>query len=127
MTLTFGLAPFASKPFGSFNFASPDVAKVLYWADFLKRFRIEVAGETVADSRQTKMLHETDDLMRLCVPPEDVRSDLLEKGGEAEGDPSLGGVRNWSLRAGDRMIDNLAISFERPPGRGGVAEGLFRL
>ena len=115
MTLTYGQAPFASHPFGTFNFHHEGSDKVLYWADFPKRFRIMFAGNTVADSRRVKMLHETDGMMRLCFPAEDVGMALLERAAAANDDPTVGGVQRWNIRVGERLAEGAATSFESPP------------
>lgn len=115
MTLTFGLAPFASRPLGTFNFTRQGPDKVLYWADFPKRFRAMIAGETIVDTHGAKMLHETDAQMRLCFPLDDVRMDLLESAGTDDRDAAVGVVRRWNIRVGGRLAEDAATSFESPP------------
>ena len=42
-----------------------------------KRIRVEVGGETIADSRQVMMLHESGAQPMFYFPPEDVRQEFL--------------------------------------------------
>ena len=51
---------------------------MLYLEDSPRRVRVVFGGETVADSRSVKFLHETGHLPVYYFPEEDVRMDLLE-------------------------------------------------
>ncbi|MBC7779579.1 MAG: DUF427 domain-containing protein [Proteobacteria bacterium] len=115
MTLMYGSAPFGPDPAGTFNFERKEPAIVLYWEDYPKRFRVEVAGKMVADSRRAKALHETGQMMRVCLPGADVRLDLLETSGTSRKSAATGTAKCWSMRMGDRLVENVAWSYDDPP------------
>ena len=54
-----GHAPFARPPAGQFNFRLAAPERVLYFEDSPRRVRVIFNGQTVADSRCVKLLHET--------------------------------------------------------------------
>jgi hypothetical protein len=59
MTLTIGTGPFGNQGEKTFNFevrAPRD--HVLYFEDSPRRVRVVFGGETVADSRRVKLMHE---------------------------------------------------------------------
>src|SRR3712207_9105109 len=80
MTLTIGTGPFGDQGEKTFNFevrAPWDHA--LYLEESPKRVRVMFGGETVADSRRAKLLHEAGLLPVYYFPMEDVRMDLLDE------------------------------------------------
>lgn len=114
MALTIGSGPLGPSPGGRFNRDLPN-GPLLYWEPFPKRFRVVLGGETLADSRGAMALHETGQLMRVALPPGDVRRDLLNEGGEGKGSPATGPARRWTARVGNREISDVARSFPAPP------------
>ena len=79
MTLTIGTGPFGDQGDKTFNFevrAPGD--HVLFFEDSPRRVRMMFGGETVADSRRVKLMHEKGLLPVYYFPEEDVRMDLLE-------------------------------------------------
>ena len=80
MTLTIGTGPFGDQGEKTFNFevAAPR-DHVLYFEDSPRRVRVVFDGETVADSRRVKLMHEGGLLPVYYFPQEDVRMDLLEE------------------------------------------------
>ena len=82
MALTVGTGPFGEKGGGTFNFDTSVLkAHTLYFEDCPKRVRAIFGGETVADSRRVKILHETGHLPVYYFPEEDLNHDLLEESG----------------------------------------------
>jgi uncharacterized protein (DUF427 family) len=67
MALTLGTGPFGDQPAGNFT----------YVEDSPRWIRARLGGETVADSRRTKLLHRFGKLPVHLFPPEDVRRELL--------------------------------------------------
>src|ERR1700750_2312202 len=59
MGLMTGTGPLGKDPAGTFNFEPPPPGRALYMEPCLKRVRIEVGGETIADSRRTLLLSES--------------------------------------------------------------------
>jgi uncharacterized protein (DUF427 family) len=76
MSLTIGTGPFGKSTAGSFNFDRPD-DRIEYLERSPRWIRGRLAGEFVVDSRNVRMLHETDKLPVWLFPEEDVRLDLL--------------------------------------------------
>lgn len=60
MSLTMGRAPFTRPPAGQFNFTLAAPERVLSFEDSPRRVRVVLNGQTVADSRRVKLLHEVD-------------------------------------------------------------------
>lgn len=112
MALTIGTGPFGKTPAGHFD-VKPPTRPLLFWEPYQKRLRVRHGGDIVADSSRCLALHQTGQMMQLCVPRSDVRMELLVAGGDAD-DAQLGLVRSWSVRAGKADIE-AARSFEAPP------------
>ena len=127
MALTLGKGPFGKGSTGEFNFevTAPD-GHVLYLEETEKRVRAVFNGETVADSRRVKILHETDHLPVYYFPEEDLRHDLLEATDHSTHCPFKGDASYRSVRVGDRVAENAVWTYEdpmpsAPPIRGLVA------
>lgn len=74
MGLTVGYGPFGVPGGGRFNFEVSAPGKhVLYLEDSPRRVRVMFGGETVADSRSVKLLHETKHLPIYYFPEREVR------------------------------------------------------
>ncbi len=115
MTLTIGTAPFGEQSTGEFNFeVSAPRNHALYLEDSPRRVRAMFGGETVADSRRVKLLHEKGYLPVYYFPEEDVRTELLEATDHTTHCPFKGDARYWSVRAGDRVAENAAWSYPEP-------------
>jgi uncharacterized protein (DUF427 family) len=71
-----GSGPFGHRPKGQFNVDIP-VREVMFVDPSPRWIHAERGGETVIDSRRTKLLHEHGRLARYYFPREDVRWDLL--------------------------------------------------
>ncbi len=115
MTLTIGTGPFGEQSTGAFNFkvkAPGDHA--LYLEDSPRRVRARFNGETVADSRRVKLLHEAGLLPVYYFPEEDVRMDLLEESDHTTHCPFKGDASYWSVRVGDEVAENAAWSYPEP-------------
>src|SRR5215470_4869929 len=77
MSLTVGTSPFGRHPVGHFNFhPDPPTGSVLFWDPVPYRLRGVFAGETVFDTTEAKLLHETGHLPVYYVPEEALRHDL---------------------------------------------------
>ena len=112
MTLTIGTGPFGEQSAGTFNFevkAPGDHA--LYPEDSPRRVRVMLGGETVADSRRVKLLHEAGHLPVYHFPEEDVHMDLLEESDHTTYCPFKGDASYWSVRVGDNVAENAAWSY----------------
>jgi uncharacterized protein (DUF427 family) len=115
MTLTIGTGPFGDQGDKSFNFevwAPRD--HLLYFEDSPRRVRVVFGGETVADSRRAKLLHEAGLLPVYYFPIEDVRMELLEESDHTTHCPFKGDASYWSVRAGDRVAENAVWGYPEP-------------
>jgi uncharacterized protein (DUF427 family) len=115
MTLTIGTGPFGDQGEKTFNFeieAPRD--HVLYFEDSPRRVRVMFNGETVADSRRVKLMHEKGLLPVYYFPEEDVRMDLLEESDYTTHCPFKGDASYWSVRVGDRVAENAVWGYPEP-------------
>jgi uncharacterized protein (DUF427 family) len=106
MGLMTGNGPLSKRPAGSFNFEPPTPGRALYLEPTPKRVRVEVGGETIADSRRAMMLHESGLQPIYYFPPEDVRSDVLEPSNRHTHCPKKGDASYYTIRVGDRVVEN---------------------
>jgi uncharacterized protein (DUF427 family) len=126
MSLTVGTGPFGHRPAGEFNFERPRTQGLIYFEDSPRRIRARLAGETVVDSRRSKLLHEHGRLPIHYFPEDEVRLDLLEPTDHTTHCPWKGDASYYSLRVGDRVVDNAAWTYpdplpDAPPLRGYLA------
>jgi uncharacterized protein (DUF427 family) len=115
MTLTIGTGPFGDQGEKAFNFevhAPSD--HVLYFEDSPRRVRAVLGGETVADSRRAKLMHETRHLPIYYFPREDVRMDLLEATDHTTHCPFKGDASYWSVRVGESVAENAVWGYPEP-------------
>ncbi len=119
MTLTIGTGPFGEQSMGTFNFeVRVPRDHTLYFEDSPRRVRVMFNGETIADSKRTKLLRETGYRPIYYFPPDDVRMDLLEPTDEHTRCPYKGDASYWTIRVGDRVSENAAWGYLDPlPGR----------
>jgi len=115
MALTLGSGPFGERSAGAFNFevtAPRDHA--LYLEDSPRRVRVVFGGETIADSRSVKLLHETGHLPVYYFPQRDVRMDLLDATDHTTHCPFKGDASYWSVKVGDRVAENAVWGYPEP-------------
>src|SRR5882757_11564045 len=77
MSLAIADGPLSAHPADS-NYEIEGPAHKIFWHPITRRIRAELAGETVADTREARLLYETGYRARLYVPLADVRSDAVE-------------------------------------------------
>lgn len=114
MSLTYGSGPFGQRPVGRFNLELPREG-LLYVEESPKWIRARFAGETVADSRHPRLLHEHARLPMFLFPEEDVRSDLLSPSGRTKRDPVKGELRMLDLVVDGRRVEDAAWTFTTEP------------
>jgi uncharacterized protein (DUF427 family) len=115
MTLTIGTGPFGDQGEKTFNFeVEAPRDHVLYFEDSPRRVRAVFGGETVADSRRVKLMHEKGLLPVYYFPEEDVRMDLLEESDHTTYCPFKGDASYWSVRVGDKVAENAVWSYPDP-------------
>jgi uncharacterized protein (DUF427 family) len=115
MSLTAARGPFGREPAGRFNFApDPPTGSVLFWDPVPYRLRGFVAGETVFDTTQARLLHESGHLPVYYVPEHDLRHELLEPSPTTTRCPHKGEATYRSLRVGDRLVEDAVWAYEQP-------------
>ncbi|MGH2747089.1 MAG: DUF427 domain-containing protein [Actinomycetota bacterium] len=114
MTLTIGTGPFGPQSAGVFNFEIDAPKHILYFEDSPRRVRVELGGETIADSIRVKLLHETGLLPVYYFPQDDVRMDLFEATDHATHCPFKGDATHFTIRTGDRESENAAWAYPEP-------------
>ncbi len=110
MTMMVGTGPFGAHPRGVFNFRREGPATAIYWEDFPKRFRIVIGGQTIADTRHAKALHESGQLMRIYIPREDIAVDRITRTDHRTACPWTGEASYWSVG----NVENVAWSYAEP-------------
>lgn len=126
MGLMYGTGPLSKRPAGRFNFEPPSPGRALYLEPTPKRVRVEVGGETIADSRRAMMLHESGLQPIYYFPPDDVRADLLEPSDRHTHCPKKGDASYYTIRVGDRVVKNGAWYYPEPiPDAPPALEGLI--
>jgi uncharacterized protein (DUF427 family) len=111
VSLTAGSGPLGERPAGRFDVPVPE--RVLFIEGVPQRIRGVASGETVVDSPNAMLLHETGRLPVYHFPAAEVRTDLLEATGERE--PSARGELAWhALTIGDRVMPRAAWTYPAP-------------
>src|SRR5947209_10600449 len=114
MGLMTGSGPLGRTPAGRFNFEPPEPGRALYLEPTPKRIRVIVGEETVADSRRAFILHESGLQPVYYFPLDDIRDDLLEPTDRHTRCPKKGEASYYTIRAGDRVVENGAWSYPEP-------------
>lgn len=114
MTLTRSPGPLAGSDGHQTNYRIDGPAHQLLMHPFPRRVRAELAGETVLDTRDGVLLHETGLSPQLYVPEADVRADLLERSQLHTYCPFKGEASYYSVRAGDRVERDAVWYYPNP-------------
>lgn len=114
MTLTIAHGPLSPRPPEHVNYRIEGPAHRLLFEDFPRRVRASFEGETVVDTRNGKLLHESALLPQLYVPVGDVRSDLLEATNLSTHCPFKGDASYWSVRVGHRVAADAVWAYPEP-------------
>ncbi len=83
-------------------------------SDSPRRVRVIFNGETIADSKNAKLVRESDVLPLYYFPRADVRTKLLTASQHRTSCPYKGVASYWLISAGDRRAENAAWSYETP-------------
>jgi uncharacterized protein (DUF427 family) len=120
-----GTGPLSRKPAGKFNFEPPPPGRALYLEPTPKRIRVQVGGETIADSRRAMMLHESGLQPVYYFPPEDVRGDMLAPSERHTRCPKKGQASYYTICAGGRVVENGAWYYPDPIPEAPAIKGLI--
>src|SRR5918911_3264450 len=115
MSLSLGSGPLGTRPAGAFNFGFDGApAHRLYFEPFPRRLRALVGDRVVLDSVRGRLLYESGLLPRVYVPFDDLDATLLEPTGTSTHCPFKGDASYWTLRAGERVVEDAVWAYERP-------------
>jgi uncharacterized protein (DUF427 family) len=90
-----------------------------------RHVRVLRDGLVLADTRRAKVLFETVLPPRYYIPPEDVRTDLLEPSPKITRCAYKGAASYWHVRVGDRLVYDLVWSYPSPQHDGEPVRNLF--
>ena len=76
--------------------------------------RVELEGVTLAETRRAIRILETASPPTFYLPPEDVRTDLLEPSGRRTLCEWKGRARYWTARIGERVVPDVAWTYPEP-------------
>jgi len=79
-----------------------------------RHVRVIVAGETIAETRNPKLLFETGLPTRYYFPQQDVRMDLLKSSTLKTRCPYKGIASYWSVKVGDQIMKNIVWGYPNP-------------
>lgn len=79
-----------------------------------RHVRVEIAGETVADTHRPYLLFETSLPTRYYIPPADVRMALLQPTSLTTRCPVKGIATYWSVQIGEQVAENVVWSYPAP-------------
>jgi uncharacterized protein (DUF427 family) len=90
-----------------------------------RRVVVAIAGQTVADTTRSVMLFETYLPTRYYLPRDDIRMDLLEPTDTQTACAYKGVASYWSARVDDRVVRDVAWSYEEPHNFAAAVEGMI--
>lgn len=76
--------------------------------------RVSLDGHVLAESTRARALYETSLPIRYYLLPEDVRTELLEPSDTLTQCAYKGEARHWSARIGDRVVPDVAWTYDDP-------------
>jgi uncharacterized protein (DUF427 family) len=79
-----------------------------------RHVKVEIDGMVVAETRRPVLLFETGLPTRYYIPKQDVRMDLLEPTSSSTRCPYKGVARYWSVRTGERLVEDIVWSYPAP-------------
>lgn len=92
--------------------------------DTSRRIRISLDGRLLAETHGGKVIFETGLPPRWYVPPDDVHAELLIPSETRTGCAYKGFASYWSVRAGDRVEEDLAWCYREPRREVALIEGM---
>ena len=76
--------------------------------------RVELAGETVAESNRARIMYEIGHAPAYYLPHADLRDDLLVSSQHHTHCPFKGGAAYWHVRVGDVTAENAVWTYSQP-------------
>jgi uncharacterized protein (DUF427 family) len=90
------------------------LAHKLSFEDRPGRVRASVDGKQVFDTTRAKLLREGRLEPRVYVPVEDLNKAVLEPSDHSTHCPFKGDASYWSIRVGDRLVENAIWTYPKP-------------
>ncbi len=84
--------------------------------------RVYFNGQLIADSKKMMLLRETNHLPLYYFPQNDVRMDCLQLTDHTAHSDRKGEGVFWHVQVGDKIANNAAFTFRKPPGNGPTLE-----
>jgi uncharacterized protein (DUF427 family) len=103
--------------------AEPCLPNGFRWESSPRRVRVVFGGEAIADSTHVMLLLEAGHLPVFYFPQADVRAGVLERTEHTTSSDLKGAATYWTVRAGDRVAENAAWSYDSPPPGGPDIKG----
>jgi uncharacterized protein (DUF427 family) len=79
-----------------------------------RHVRVVIDGQTIADTRQPRLLFETHHPVRYYLPQEDVRMDLLVPSATRSRCPYKGPAVYWSVKVGGELFHDMVWGYPEP-------------
>lgn len=79
-----------------------------------RHVQIKVDGKIVADTISPYLLYETHLPIRYYIPAEDVKKEFLTETSHKTACPYKGNARYWTVKVGEKVLDNVAWSYPDP-------------
>jgi uncharacterized protein (DUF427 family) len=114
MGLMTGTGPLSRQPAGSFNFEAPPAGSAMYIEPTAKWIRVEVGGQTIADTRHAMFVQESGHQPIYYFPRQDVRADVLEPSDRHTRCPKKGEASYHTIRVGDQVVEAGAWYYPEP-------------
>ena len=114
MSLTYGTGPLGQNSAGRFN-REIEREGVLYVETLPRWVRARRGGETVADTKRPRLVHEYARLPVFHFPEEDVRMDLLRPSGRTEQDEVKGERELLTLELDGEVTDDAGWRYSHGP------------
>ncbi len=124
MSLTIGGGPLSVKPVPeAVNYTLDGPGHRLFMQPFGRRVRAQVGGETVLDTVDGVLVHESNLLPVLYVPRAAVTAELVATD-HVTHCPFKGDASYWTLRAGGRTVENAVWHYPAPLAAAAWLDGL---
>jgi uncharacterized protein (DUF427 family) len=115
MSLTMGTGPLATQPGGDFNFGWDGApAHRLFFQPYPRRLRALIGDRVVLDTTRAQLLYESNLPPRVYIPIDDLDAALLERTETSTHCPFKGDASYWSIRVGDRLVEDAVWTYEQP-------------
>lgn len=127
MSLTLSDGPLSERRGDRVNYRIDGPENLLFANTFPRSVRAVVAGETVLDTTDGMLLHESGLLPQLYVPEADLRADCLRPSDHTTACPFKGIATYRTLQLGDRIETNAVWDYRTPPSEASWLQGYVAL